>query len=216
MEITSHIPSSNSTTQGQASAAAAAADFETFLTLLTAQMRNQDPLKPLESTEFVAQLANFSAVEQQVRTNDTLGQIQALLSSQSASGLSSWIGQSVRVESEVNFEGTPIDTYLAPAHGADRAELVVKNASGEEVQRLPTPLEAGIYPWAGVGDDGTPIPAGQYSLSLESFSAGVLSDSHVAPVYSEVKEARLEGDKTMLVLTSGSIIGSDQVTAIRG
>ena len=49
-----------------------AGDFETFLKLLTAQLRNQDPLQPMDSTEFVAQLASFSAVEQQVRANDRL------------------------------------------------------------------------------------------------------------------------------------------------
>ncbi len=49
-------------------------DFETFLKLLTTQMRNQDPLKPMDSTEFVAQLASFSAVEQQIRANDRLRQ----------------------------------------------------------------------------------------------------------------------------------------------
>ena len=54
-------------------------DFTTFLKLLTAQLRNQDPLKPLDSTEFVAQLATFSSVEQQVKTNDTLATIQQLL-----------------------------------------------------------------------------------------------------------------------------------------
>ena len=57
------------------SAAAAAADFETFLSLLTTQLRNQDPLKPLDSTEFVAQLASFSAVEQQINTNAKLDAI---------------------------------------------------------------------------------------------------------------------------------------------
>ena len=52
-----------------------AADFQTFLTLLTTQMKNQDPLNPTDSTEFVAQLASFSGVEQQVRANEQLEKI---------------------------------------------------------------------------------------------------------------------------------------------
>ncbi len=59
----------------------AGTDFQTFLTLLTTQLRNQDPLKPMDSTQFVAQLASFSAVEQQVRTNEKLAEIINLLSS---------------------------------------------------------------------------------------------------------------------------------------
>jgi flagellar basal-body rod modification protein FlgD len=70
---------------GAASAAAGQArsafseDFDTFLTLLTAQVENQDPLAPLDSTQFVEQLATFSALEQQVTTNDHLEKIAALL-----------------------------------------------------------------------------------------------------------------------------------------
>lgn len=68
-------------TQSSGSAAAAASlsknqvDYQTFLRLLVAQMKNQDPTKPMESTEYVAQLANFSNVEQAVRTNAKLDQI---------------------------------------------------------------------------------------------------------------------------------------------
>jgi flagellar basal-body rod modification protein FlgD len=67
--------------QGSGSAAAAAAlsknqvDYQTFLKLLVTEMKNQDPTKPMESTEYVAQLANFSNVEQSVRTNAKLDQI---------------------------------------------------------------------------------------------------------------------------------------------
>ncbi len=68
-------------TQSSGSAAAAASlsknqvDYQTFLRLLVTQMKNQDPTKPMESTEYVAQLANFSNVEQAVRTNAKLDQI---------------------------------------------------------------------------------------------------------------------------------------------
>jgi flagellar basal-body rod modification protein FlgD len=57
------------------------ADFQTFLTLLTTQLKNQNPLEPLDSTQFVAQLASFSSVEQQVKTNDRLADILDLLES---------------------------------------------------------------------------------------------------------------------------------------
>ena len=82
MEITPTSAAAAATTKAQEPSGEAAdaanelaGDFETFLSLLTAQLRNQDPLKPMESTEFVAQLASFSAVEQQVRTNDRLDEL---------------------------------------------------------------------------------------------------------------------------------------------
>lgn len=60
-----------------------AEEFETFLTLLTAQIKNQDPLAPLDSTQFVEQLATFSSLELQAKGNQTLDQIVALLQQQS-------------------------------------------------------------------------------------------------------------------------------------
>ncbi|MBB4659634.1 flagellar hook assembly protein FlgD [Parvularcula dongshanensis] len=56
------------------------ADFDAFLTMLTAQVRHQDPLAPLDSTQFVEQLATFSSVEQQVETNKHLEAIAEMLS----------------------------------------------------------------------------------------------------------------------------------------
>ena len=57
----------------------ASADFDAFLSLLTAQVRHQDPLAPLDSTQFVEQLATFSSLEQQVTTNEHLEAIAAML-----------------------------------------------------------------------------------------------------------------------------------------
>jgi flagellar basal-body rod modification protein FlgD len=69
----------NAQSSGSAAAAAALSknqvDYQTFLKLLVTEMKNQDPTKPMESTEYVAQLANFSNVEQSVRTNAKLDQI---------------------------------------------------------------------------------------------------------------------------------------------
>lgn len=65
------------------STAATGEDFETFLTLLTAQIKNQDPLAPLDSTQFVEQLATFSSLELQAKGNQTLDEIVTLLRAQS-------------------------------------------------------------------------------------------------------------------------------------
>jgi flagellar basal-body rod modification protein FlgD len=199
-----------------AAASAIAADFETFLTLLTTQMKNQDPLKPLESTDFIAQLATFSGVEQQVRTNTSLEEIQALLGGSSSAGLANWIGVQVQVLKDPQFDGAPIDVFIAPAAEADRAELVVYNEAGEEVQRLSVPLRTDVLAWAGVDADGEPLANGTYKLELESYLNDELVESHQAPIYDEIKEARLDGSVTLLVLADGSVLLADQVTAIRG
>ncbi|VAW04118.1 Flagellar basal-body rod modification protein FlgD, partial [hydrothermal vent metagenome] len=69
-------------------------DFQNFLTLLTAQLRNQDPLSPADSTEFVAQLASFSSVEQLVRANGQLETISSAITGGGIDQYADWIGRS--------------------------------------------------------------------------------------------------------------------------
>ncbi len=115
--------------------AVAEADFETFLSLLTAQMRNQDPLKPLESTEFVAQLASFSAVEQQIRSNERLDEIFDALSGGPGAGLADWIGMEAETTAAARHEGGPLDLKVSPAAGADRAALRSSTSMEERSER---------------------------------------------------------------------------------
>ena len=71
------------------------AEFNSFLQLLTAQLRNQDPLAPLDSTQFVEQLATFSSLEQDVKSNSSLETIAARMNELYAIAASQWIGQTV-------------------------------------------------------------------------------------------------------------------------
>ena len=79
-------------------------DFQTFLTMLTTQMQNQDPLNPMESTEFATQLATFSGVEQQVRTNELLGSLQDSMALSSMGQIAGWIGMDARAEMPMAFD----------------------------------------------------------------------------------------------------------------
>ena len=144
MEIGSTTPPTGTAAKKSAAddtgaATAASGDFQTFLTLLTTQMRNQDPLKPMDSTEFVSQLASFSSVEQQVRANDRLQGILDVLSGGSPAGLAEWIGRDVRVAASADYAGDPVEVSLTPHEGADRGVLVVKTLPGV-VSRSVLPL----------------------------------------------------------------------------
>lgn len=195
--------------------AGGASDFATFLTLLTTQLRNQDPLKPLESSEFVAQLASFSAVEQQVRGNELLESIQSSLAGPGIAGLSAWIGKEVRVEKDVTFSGTPVDIYVAPVAVADSAKLVVRNEQGEIVEETVIPIAAEVRKWAGTGSDGGPLPDGRYSFTIDSYQGDTLIDSRPAATYDRVSEARMEGGMAILVFADGTLMRAEDATAIR-
>lgn len=133
------ITNTDTTAQSASSNAASSAsttenigeEFNTFLQLLTAQIRNQDPLSPLDSTQFVEQLATFSSLEQQVRSNDSLQSIATMMSDLHAIVASEWLGQSVSVESSwVPYSGSAVNFGFDAPADTDRAILTIRDADG--------------------------------------------------------------------------------------
>ena len=91
-------PVTTSTTAVTGAAAAQkslASNFDTFLTLLTTQLQHQDPLSPMDSTEFTQQLVQFSSVEQQISANKNLESLIALTKSRSSADAVSYLGKSL-------------------------------------------------------------------------------------------------------------------------
>jgi flagellar basal-body rod modification protein FlgD len=166
-----------------------------FLQLLVAQLRNQDPTSPQDGHEFAAQLAQFSQVEQLTNINDAIGaqadQLAALAGSvdglhtgqadmahrlggridlQSATAL---IGQTVEMAgATVVWDGaTAIDVPVRLDGAAREVELTIRDAGGAVVRTLRTgSLEAGPHAisWDGALPDGSPAPAGAYSISVSA------------------------------------------------
>ena len=190
-------------------------DFQTFLTLLTTQMQNQDPMKPMDSTEFVSQLASFSSVEQQVRSNDRLQGILDVLSGGSPAGLAEWIGRDVRVAASADYAGDPVDVALNPHEGADRGVLVVKNDFGQEVARLAVKGDAETATWDGTDSQGNHAATGRYSFALESYSGSTLLETTPGKVFSTVREVRMKDGSPMLVVGDGSEVPLSQVGGVR-
>ena len=198
-----------------AATATSASDFNTFLTLLTAQMRNQDPLKPMESTEFVAQLASFSAVEQQIETNSKLAELIGMFGENSSANLTQWIGKEVRREGATEFNGNPVSIGIAANPSADSARLVVRDSNANQVfvgSVDPTDLE---FIWNGERSDGGMAERGRYSFDIESYDGGSLIASQAGSVFDVVSEVRLEHGDTILIFEDGAHLNADEATAVR-
>ncbi|MBK0325724.1 flagellar hook assembly protein FlgD [Rhodobacteraceae bacterium F11138] len=190
-------------------------DFETFLKMLTAQARYQDPLEPIDSTEFSAQLAQFSMVEQQVLTNDNLSALLSGRSGDKMSAMANWVGMEARAVTPMQFDGQPISLASNPDRTADQAYLVVSDPAGNEVQRLNIPKTAEVMDWAGVDENGSPLPHGVYNFSVESYSNGEIIQTKPAEVYARIAEAQLQNGDIVLILEGGQAISSSSVTALR-
>lgn len=190
-------------------------DFNTFLRMLTVQMQNQDPLKPIDSADYAVQLATFSGVEQQVRTNQLLAEMQGKFQQLGMSEMASWIGKEARSAAPVLYEGAPVTLSPNPAVGADRAVLVVKDAQGNLVSREEIPVSAEPYQWLGAGADGAPLPPGLYSIELESLSGERVITTQPVEHYARVIEAKGTPQGTKLVLEGGIEVLATDVTALR-
>ncbi len=189
-------------------------DFETFLTLLTAQMRNQDPLKPMDATAFVAQLASFSSVEQQILTNTKLESLISQVSQNATFGLSNWLGKEVSYDGKVAFLGEPVKIDTPVESGADTAVLVVRNMEGQEVERISlSPDTRSIYWPIQNGVPGTPSH-GNYRIEVTSLRNGAEIGTSPASISSEVVEVRIEDGNADLVLANGTAISVDKVTSV--
>jgi len=200
---------------GVADKPALSSDFETFLKMLTAQMRNQDPLNPVASEDFAVQLATFSNVEQQVRTNQLLESLGDRMGAIGMAQLSGWVGMEARAEVPVQFDGSPLTLTLQPDTLADTAQLVVTDSRGIVVQRTDVPAQAGAVTWAGIGAGGVPLPHGRYAITLASFANGEhLSDGPVQ-VHGRIVEARNTDGQITLVMEGGQEVASDKVLSLR-
>lgn len=152
---------SNTATESSSAVSGLTSDFDAFINLLTTQVTNQDPTEPLDSTQFVEQLATFSNLEQQVATNSHLETIVELLQSSLTTTAQSLLGEQVAA-SAVTIDGGFAAQSIA-ADGVTNGRLVVQNAAGETVFEGP---EASQWSWDGTLTNGTPAAPGTYSFSI--------------------------------------------------
>lgn len=201
--------------QDNSTVASITSDFDMFLRLLTTQMQNQDPLNPADSTEYTAQLATFSGVEQQVETNDLLRDLQASFASMNMGQLSGWIGMEARAEMPVQFTGQATNVQIAPHTLADRVELVVRNQAGDVVSSRPAILGDEPFAWNGLGDDGYPLPHGTYTLSAQSWRGEEVLEERSAFVFAEITEAQTVAGEVYVTMENGVTVPADAVQGLR-
>lgn len=134
------ITTTEATTRAAASRTSLVSNFETFLQLLTAQLKNQDPLSPLDSNEFTAQLTQMTGVEQQLLTNDLLTSLLAAQQGGGLSGATSYIGKdATAVWAATRLEDGEASWSYELGASASSAELQVLDGTGKVVWTGPAP-----------------------------------------------------------------------------
>jgi flagellar basal-body rod modification protein FlgD len=167
-------PAATATTATSAASSATSqlsGNFNTFLTLLTTQLQNQDPLSPMDSSQFTQQLVEFSQVEQQINTNSNLQSLITLSQNQSNAYAMNYLGKDVVLS---NGEGALTNGSADWTYGLDNAststQLTVTDSSGKVVYTAPGETTAGThdFSWDGTDNAGSQLPDGAYTLSVNT------------------------------------------------
>ncbi|HSV03910.1 MAG TPA: flagellar hook assembly protein FlgD [Phenylobacterium sp.] len=204
--VTGATPGSPNTTAS--SLASLTDNFQTFLSLLTTQLKNQDPLSPLDSNQFTQQLVQMSGVEQQIQSNSLLQQIAG----NTGTGIStavSMIGKDVRAVSDAAAlsKGQASWIYNLPS-AASGLKLEIVDSAGKVVHaEAPADLKAGDHTltWNGKDLTGTQLPDGTYTLRVTATDpngAAIATTSYVEGVVTGVEQTN---GQTMLTINGGQV-----------
>ena len=166
----------------------AALDKDAFLKLLVAQLSNQDPLNPVQGTEYVTQLAQFTAVEQSLAQSQKLDMLSAQLGGIANNEALALVGKQVTIKgSKIAFDGVaPTSANVSLGSNAQKVTVTILDANGKAVRTMDMgKCAAGTMPisWNGVDDNGQKVPAGSYSYTVTATA----QDGSNIPVSQEVK-----------------------------
>jgi flagellar basal-body rod modification protein FlgD len=163
----SNTDKSTSTSTSTTTTSAGLADnFQTFLTLLTTQLQNQNPLDPLDTNQFTQQLVQFAGVEQQLKSNDQLKALLELEKTAQSTNALIYVGANVAVDgSTQKFDGSA--TWNLKAEKSATSAITITNSTGQTVYSGNFTLNKGnaSFVWDGKGNDGVQHPAGTYKLT---------------------------------------------------
>ena len=182
-------------------------NFDTFLSILTTQLRNQNPLDPLDTNQFTQQLVQFTGVEQQLKTNQFL---EAMMLANQNAGSSQAVGY---IGKEITASGTKSELVDGEArwHFAvdEPAQITVqvKDANGAVVFQKEGNVAKGesVFNWNGIGTDGSDKPDGTYSISIQARNADGKLIEVATEMTGEVTGVDLTGSEPILLVGSARV-----------
>ncbi|MEI6574256.1 MAG: flagellar hook capping FlgD N-terminal domain-containing protein [Alphaproteobacteria bacterium] len=146
-----------------------AQNFDQFLTLLTAQLKNQNPLDPLSTNEFTAQLVQFASVEQQMKQNDSLTTLLTKTDASNAIGALNFVGRKVTASGTTTALTDGKADWVFDAPRAGTGTVTISDSKGKAVYQTTLALSGGqqSFSWDGKKSDGLTADNGLYTVSIE-------------------------------------------------
>jgi flagellar basal-body rod modification protein FlgD len=183
-------------------------NFSTFLTLLTTQLKNQDPTSPMDSNAFTQQLVMYSQVEQQINTNTSLKSLISQGTSNAAAMTTGYLGKKVSiVNGNAPLIGGNANWTYNLSGPALSSQIAITDANGKTVYTAPGETGAGnhSFAWNGKDTNGNQLSDGGYKLTVTALNtAGGVVDSSVASA-ATVTQIDMTGDTPRLIIGSMEI-----------
>jgi flagellar basal-body rod modification protein FlgD len=207
---TTPLPASSSSSAG----ATVAGNFQSFLTLLTTQLQNQNPLDPLDTNQFTQQLVQFASVEQQLKSNDQLKSLIDIEKSARSTQALIYVGNTVAVDGSKAQFNTSATWNLKAPQDTD-ATITITNSTGQTVYTGDYTLRQGnaSFAWDGKGNDGTQWPAGTYTLTATGKDSSGNSVAISTEVQGMVDSVDLTASPPLLSI-GGQTYTTDQVKRV--
>jgi flagellar basal-body rod modification protein FlgD len=190
-----------------------------FLTLMLAQLQNQDPTSPVDSNEFLSQLASLSEVQGINQLNTSFSTLSNSMVSSQALQASSLLGHSVLAASStgtLSTAGASLSGAVSVPQTSSQVTLNISNSAGVLVKSINLGAQAaGLadFTWNGVGSDGTAAPAGSYTLS--AVVAGASSGTAVSTLVSGTVDSVTMGAGTAGLTLNVSGLGSVPFSSVQ-
>src|SRR5262245_16191239 len=171
--ITSGNNNNNSSTKGAVDSNTLAGNFQTFLTLLTTQLKNQNPLDPLDTNQFTQQLVQFAQVEQQIKQNQQLDTLISLNKAAETTTALAHVGATVAIDGKTAALTNQRATWTFNVPKPVSAAVTIRNASGQTVYSGNFSMNAGMstFEWDGRDASGVQWPDGNYTISVTAKDA---------------------------------------------
>lgn len=216
MEVSGVGATSTTASAAATSRASIANNFDTFLLLLTTQLKNQNPLDPLDTNQFTQQLVQFAGVEQQIRSNESLEALVNLNKTSQLSTAMNYVGATVTAEGATSALKSGVATWYVTAPRPASATINVSDSSGNVVFTHDTTLEAGTngFSWDGKMTNGQTAPEGQYTIKINAKDAsgqGVTISTQFSGVVDAVD---LSGSEPLLMVGT-ALLSLDKIKAVQ-
>jgi flagellar basal-body rod modification protein FlgD len=217
---TSQVASSSSSNSSPSSTTGStlAGNFQTFLTLLTTQLQNQNPLDPLDTNQFTQQLVQFAGVEQQLKTNTELSTLVSLQQTAQATQALNFVGKTAVVDGSTGTMTNSSATWHLNVPSSSTVDISITNSSGQTVFNGKYTAGAGTdvpFTWNGQGNDGTQWPDGKYTMTATGKDASGNSVGISSQVQGTVSSVDLTQSPPLLTI-GGDTYTVSQVKSIVG